>query len=77
MNEKLFNDVTEILKEYGLTYKWLMIQLNAKGCDVNQVSLSKWVHGTQVSKKAEDVHAVCLKILKMYKKHFAEKVVSV
>lgn len=77
MKKDLYADVTEFLKENDLTYKWLARQLNLKGCEVNIISLSKWVHGNQLSKKAEEVHEVALKIVKLYCDKFAKKVSEV
>lgn len=74
MAKNLFDDVTNLLKIHGLTYKWLMEKLNEKGCDVNKVSFSKWVHGEQVTQKAQSVHEMSLKIIDLYCKEFAEKV---
>lgn len=77
MNETLFNDIEEMLNENALTWKWLAMQLNLHGCDVNIISLSKWVHGNQISQKAIDVHKVAVRIMKLYRKGFAEKVSKV
>lgn len=74
MERKLFDDVTELLKIHGLTYKWLMERLNENGCDVNKVSFSKWVHGEQLTAKAQNAHAMALRIIDLYCKSFAEKV---
>lgn len=75
-NQNLFDDVTELLKIHGLTYRWLRDRLVEAGCDVHKVSLSKWVHGVQVAQKAVVVHDMSLKILDEYCKSFAEKVKS-
>ena len=74
MAENLFDDVTTTLKIHGLTYKWLMERLDECGCTVDKVSFSKWVHGVQVTERAQEVHKLSLKILKEYNKRFAEKV---
>lgn len=74
MTNNLFDDVNERLKIHGLTYKWLMERLNENGCEVNKVSFSKWVHGEQVTAKAEKVHEMSLKIIDLYCSAFAEKV---
>lgn len=76
MEQKLFEDVSELLKVHGLTYKWLMAQLNRKGCNVNKVSFSKWVHGEQVTAKAQNAHTMALKIIDLYCKEFVGKVES-
>ena len=70
----LFDDVAELLKIHGLTYKWLTERLNEAGCPVDKVSMSKWVHGVQVTDKAKVAHDLSLKIMKEYSKRFAEKV---
>lgn len=74
MAKNLFDDVNELLKIHGLTYKWLMERLNEQGFEVNKVSFSKWVHGEQVTEKAEKVHDMSLKIIDLYCSAFAEKV---
>ena len=74
MTERLFDDVVERLKIHGLTYKWLMERLNEQGCDVNKVSFSKWIHGEQVTEKAQKAHEMSVKIIDLYCKQFAEKV---
>lgn len=74
MAQNLFDDVTNLLKIHGLTYKWLMERLNENGCDVNKVSFSKWVHGEQLTAKAQSVHDMSLKIIDLYCSAFAEKV---
>lgn len=71
---ELFDDVTEQLKEHGLTYKWLIERLAECGCYVDKVSISKWAHGVQVYDKAKEAHDLALKILEKYKNGFAEKV---
>lgn len=74
-NERmLFDDVADLLKIHGLTYKWLTERLNEAGCTVDKVSMSKWVHGVQVTDKARTAHDLSLKILKEYSKKFADKV---
>lgn len=74
MESKLFDDVTKLLKENNLTYKWLLGMLQSKGMKVSTVSLSKWVHGVQVAQTAEEVHDVALKIISLYLKSFVKKV---
>ena len=74
MDNTLYSDITELLKIHGLTYKWLVERLNAKGYDISKVTFSKWVHGEQITQKAKEVHEVSLKILDLYCKTFAEKV---
>lgn len=70
----LFDDVSEFLKIHGLTYKWLTERLEEMGCTVDKVSISKWVHGVQVTDKARAAHDLAVKILKEYEKSFARKV---
>lgn len=72
--ELLFDDVTNLLKIHGLTYKWLLARLEEKGCKVNKVSLSKWSHGVQVSDKAYKVYELSMLILDEYCERFADKV---
>lgn len=74
MEQNLFADVEKLMKENNLTYKWLVGKLNEKGLEVSIVSLSKWVHGTQVSAKAEVVHDMAIKIIDLYCESFANKV---
>lgn len=74
MEQNLFADVDKLMKDNDLTYKWLANKLNEKGLDVNIVSLSKWVHGTQISAKAQNVHDMALKIIGLYCSAFASKV---
>lgn len=72
--QKLFDDVTELLKIHGLTYKWLLDKLEEKGMSVHKVSLSKWVHDGQRTPKAVEIHDMAIKIINLYCKEFAEKV---
>lgn len=74
MEQNLFADVEKLMKENNLTYKWLVGKLNEKGLEVSIVSLSKWVHGTQVSQKAQTVHDMAIKIINLYCESFADKV---
>ena len=74
MENKLFDDVTRLLKENNLTYKWLICILKSKGMNDSTVSLSKWAHGVQIAQTAEEVHAMSLKIINLYVKSFAKKV---
>lgn len=74
MENKLFDDVTRLLKENNLTYKWLICILKSKGMNVSTVSLSKWAHGVQIAQTAEEVHTMSLKIINLYVKSFAKKV---
>lgn len=74
MNDNLFDDVAQLLKIHGLTYKWLLARLEEVGCKTDKVSLSKWSHGVQVTEKARTVHDLSIKILQDYCKRFAEKV---
>lgn len=69
----LYDDVTEILLQNGLTYKWLIARLAEQGFKVDKVSISKWAHGVQVTDKAIKGHDLALKILNDYVKHFAER----
>lgn len=71
---QLFDDVAELLKIHGLTYKWLAERLEEAGCTVDKVTMSKWVHGVQITEKARTAHDLSLKILNKYTKSFAEKV---
>ena len=74
MAKKLFDDVSDMLKIHGLTYKWLLERLAEMGYSVDKVSISKWVHGEQIADRAKEVHTACLKIMNEYQKKFAEKV---
>ena len=74
MEKKLFDDVTEKLKENNLTYKWLMRILQSKGMNVSTVSLSKWVHGVQIAQTAYEAHDLSIKIINLYEKSFVKKV---
>lgn len=74
MEKNLFDDVTELLKIHGLTYRWLIDRLAEMGCKVNKVCLSQWTHGVQITPKAHTVHELSVKILNEYCSAFAEKV---
>lgn len=76
MDKKLFDDVTEKLKENNLTYKWLLCMLQSKGMNVSTVSLSKWVHGVQIAQTAYEAHDLSIKIINLYVKTFVKKVGS-
>ena len=68
MAEMLFDDVNELLKKHGLTYKWMIDRLADMGFKTDKVSISKWAHGVQVTDRAMQAHSLCLKILKEYEK---------
>lgn len=69
----LFEDVTNLLKDHGLTYKWLLARLNEVGFTTGKVSMSKWVHGCQVTAKAREAHELSLKIIDFYTQSFVER----
>ena len=71
-NEKLFDDVTQLLKEHDLTYKWLNARLTDIGLTINKVSMSKWVHGNQITSKAYKAHDMAIKIIETYAKFATE-----
>ena len=72
--KNLFDDITILLNDHDLTYKWLIMRLKEIGFDTDKVSMSKWVHGVQCSGKAQEAHDLSLKIINLYTKTFAEKV---
>lgn len=74
MEKRLFDDVTEKLKENNLTYKWLLCMLQSKGMNVSTVSLSKWVHDVQIAQTAREAHDLSIKIINLYEKSFVKKV---
>lgn len=69
----LFDDITIMLKDHDLTYKWLISRLKEIGFDVDKVSMSKWAHGVQISGKAQEAHTLSVKIINLYADTFAQK----
>lgn len=73
MGKELFDDVTELLKKNGLTYRWMVDRLADMGFATDKVSISKWAHGVQVAERAKQAHELCLEILQHYEDGFAER----
>lgn len=73
MRKELFDDVTELLKKHGLTYRWMVDRLADMGFVTDKVSISKWAHGVQIAERAKQAHELCLRILQNYEDGFAER----